>query len=113
MLSIAFPIIGYKSKNVPLTVFARLLLQAIGDFSLCFQTPNLQMTHYVLYSSSRVFVIIQTIYGWDTDPISSESRSTLLFHKEDSSWEEQDIGLNNEENFSSDKFLGIKKTNNQ
>ena len=42
MLSIAFPIIGYKSKNVPLTVFARLLLQAIGDFSLCFQTPNLR-----------------------------------------------------------------------
>ena len=42
MLSIAFPILCYKSKNVPLTVFARLLLQAIGDFSLCFQTPNLR-----------------------------------------------------------------------
>ena len=42
MLSIAFPIVGYNSKNVPLTVYARLLLQAIGDFSLCFQTPNLR-----------------------------------------------------------------------
>ena len=42
MLSIAFPIVGYKTKNVPLIVSSRLLLQAIGDFSLFFPAPNLQ-----------------------------------------------------------------------
>ena len=42
MMSIAFPIVVYKTKNIPLTVSSRLLLQAIGDFSLCFPAPNLQ-----------------------------------------------------------------------
>ena len=42
MLSIAFPIVGYKTKNVPLKVSSRLLLQAIGDFSLFFPAHNLQ-----------------------------------------------------------------------